>query len=343
MNKKMIELDGSLGEGGGQILRSSLSLSMITGQPFRIINIRAGRAKPGLLRQHLVAAQAAAAISGAQVTGAELGSTTLEFIPSGIYGGTYQFAIGSAGSCTLVLQTLIPALLYADKPSTIKITGGTHNDMAPPAQFLQKAYGRVLQQMGAEISFELKRYGFVPAGGGEIIAQVQPCKQLKRLDLLERGERIKGYAESFVAGVPVDVAKRELECVGAGMGWTADQLLVRGLSNDQGPGNVLLITLEHEQVTEVFCGFGEKSVKAESVAKRTIQELREYVVSGAALGEHLADQVMLPFALAGGGSFTCAVVSQHVKTNADVIARFLPVTTEFKAQDKRFICTMKHN
>ena len=339
----MIELDGSLGEGGGQILRTSLSLSMITGQPFRIINIRAGRAKPGLLRQHLVAVQSAAAVSGAQVTGAELGSTTLEFIPSGIYGGTYQFAIGSAGSCTLVLQTLIPALLYADKPSTIKITGGTHNDMAPPAQFLQNAYGRVLQQMGADVSFELKRYGFVPAGGGEIIAQIQPCKQLKQLHLLERGERLNGYAESFVAGVPVDVAKRELECVGTGMGWTANQLLVRGLSNDQGPGNVLLITLEHEHITEVFCGFGEKAVKAESVAKRTVQELREYVASGAAVSEHLADQVMLPFALAGGGSFTSSVVSQHARTNADVIALFLPVSTEFKPLNKCFICTMKHN
>ncbi|MFZ6758587.1 RNA 3'-terminal phosphate cyclase [Undibacterium sp. Ji50W] len=340
MNKKMIELDGSLGEGGGQILRTSLSLSMITGQPFRIVNIRAGRAKPGLLRQHLVAVQAAAGISGAQVTGTQLGSTMLEFIPSTIRGGDYQFAIGSAGSCTLVLQTLVPALLYADAPSTIRITGGTHNDMAPPAQFLQKAYGRVLQQMGAEVSFELKRYGFFPAGGGEIIARISPCKRLKKLDMLERGERLKGYAESFIAGVPADVAKRELQCVGSDMGWSQDQLLIRGLSNDQGPGNVLLITLEHQHVTEVFCGFGEKAVKAENVAKRTVQELREYVASGAAVGEHLADQIMLLFALAGGGSFTTSQVSDHAKTNAEVISKFLAVLTEFSVEERAFLCCM---
>lgn len=341
MNKKMIELDGSLGEGGGQILRTSLSLSMITGQPFRLVNIRAGRSKPGLLRQHLVAVQSAAVISTAQVSGAELGATMLEFTPSVIRGGSHQFAIGSAGSCTLVLQTLIPALLYASQPSTISITGGTHNSMAPPAQFLQHAYGRVLADMGVEMSLELKRYGFYPAGGGEIITHVNPCAQLKQVSLTERGERRQGNAESFIAGVPADVAKRELEFVGQGMGWDASQLQIRGLSHDQGPGNVLLLKLEHEHVTEIFCGFGEKTVRAETVARNVVHDVRDYIASGAAIGEHLADQLLLPFALAGGGQFTCNKVSQHTRTNADVIARFLPVNVEFDQQDKRYLCTIR--
>ncbi|MEG1116232.1 MAG: RNA 3'-terminal phosphate cyclase, partial [Janthinobacterium sp.] len=138
----MIEIDGAQGEGGGQILRSALSLSMITGQAFRLKNIRAGREKPGLLRQHLLAVQAATAICGARTTPVALRARSLEFVPGPIRGGDYRFAIGSAGSCTLVLQTLLPALLHADGPSTIHVAGGTHNAMAPPVHFLQRAYGR---------------------------------------------------------------------------------------------------------------------------------------------------------------------------------------------------------
>ena len=140
----MIELDGATGEGGGQILRSALTLSMITGRPFRITNIRANRSKPGLMRQHLVAVQAAAQVCGARTSPVALGANALEFVPGPIRGGDYRFAIGSAGSCTLVLQTLLPALLHADAPSTVQITGGTHNPLAPPVHFLQRAYGRII-------------------------------------------------------------------------------------------------------------------------------------------------------------------------------------------------------
>ncbi|HEX5342700.1 MAG TPA: RNA 3'-terminal phosphate cyclase [Duganella sp.] len=337
----MIELDGAQGEGGGQILRSALTLSMITGQPFRMINIRARRPKPGLMRQHLAAVQAAACISGAEVSGAEAGSQTLQFSPGAIRGGDYAFAIGTAGSCTLVLQTLLPALLAADAPSTVRITGGTHNSMAPPVHFLQRAYGRVLAQMGAEIEIELKRFGFYPAGGGEVVAAIQPCAQLRPIELLERGARRQGYAESFIAGVPAGVAVRELATIGAGMGWAEDQLLHRGLPGEQGPGNVLLMTLEHEHVTEVFAGFGEKAVRAETVAKHVLQEARTYLASGAAVSEHLADQLMLPMALADGGSFSTNVISQHAITNAEVIERFLPVSFSFDYGPERHICRLR--
>ena len=336
----MIELDGAVGEGGGQILRSALTLSMITGQPFRIKNIRANRPKPGLMRQHLVAVQAAAQICGADVGDIAVGALTLDFVPDQIRGGEYKLSIGTAGSCTLVLQTLLPALLYADQPSVVHVSGGTHNPMAPPAQFLQRAYGRVLSDMGAKVDIELKRFGFYPAGGGEVVAKVEPCVQLKSLELMERGERISACAESFIAGIPAHVAKRELECVGSSMGWEESQLLVRGLPQDQGPGNALLITLEQQHVTEMFCAFGERAIRAEAVAKHAIQAAREYIRSGAAVGEHLADQIMLPMALAGSGRFTLSHVSKHARTNAEIIAKFLPVEISFESNGECNRCVI---
>jgi RNA 3'-terminal phosphate cyclase (ATP) len=323
----MIELDGATGEGGGQILRTSLTLSMITGQPFRIKNIRAGRAKPGLMRQHLMAVQSAAQVSDAVVTHAQVGSTELTFEPKKIKAGEYQFAIGTAGSCTLVLQTLLLALAHADGRSTIRISGGTHNPMAPTVQFLQRAYCRALAAIGVEVDISLVRSGFYPAGGGVIVASVEPCARLKQVSLMEPGQLRAAYAEAIVAGIPASVGSRELEAVGSGLGFSESQLLMRGLPGEQGPGNALLVTLEHEHLTEVFSAIGEKSLRAEAVAKKVVQETREYIVSGAAVGEHLADQLLLPMALAGGGSFTTASVSQHAITNAEVISRFLPVAT----------------
>lgn len=337
----MIELNGAAGEGGGQILRTALTLSMITGRAFRIANIRANRAKPGLMRQHLVAVQAAAQICAAVVSDAAVGSTVLEFSPGAVMAGDYQFAIGTAGSCTLVLQTLMLALLFADGPSTVRISGGTHNPMAPPVQFLQRAYCPLLAAMGAHVDIELKRFGFYPAGGGEVFARIAPCPQLEPLTLIERGQREDGYAEAFVAGISPSVASRELECVGLGMGWSEAQLRMRGLPGEQGPGNALLITLGHEHVTEVFAAFGEKSVRSEAVAKRALGEARRYIASGAAVGEHLADQLMLPMALAGSGAFTCDTVSQHAITNAEVIGRFLPVGVSFHPDGLRTLCAVK--
>lgn len=337
----MIELDGATGEGGGQILRSSLTLSMITGQPFRIENIRANRAKPGLMRQHLMAVQSAAQVSGAAVAGAEVGSTQLTFEPKKVKAGDYEFAIGTAGSCTLVLQTLLLALSHADGPSTIRISGGTHNPMAPSVQFLQRAYCRALAAMGVDVDIALLRSGFYPAGGGIVTASIAPCAQMRQVAIMQPGERRAAYAEAIVAGIPGSVGARELETVGAAMGWDESQLLMRGLPGEQGPGNALLITLEHEYVTEVFTAIGEKMVRAEQVAKKAINEARSFMVSGAAVGEHLADQLLLPMALAGGGSFTTSSVSQHTLTNAEVIARFLPIEVEFDKQENFSVCRVK--
>lgn len=337
----MIELDGSQGEGGGQILRTSLTLSVITGTPFRVTNIRANRAKPGLMRQHLVAVQAAAQVCGAEVSHAEVGSSSLEFRPGGIKAGNYKFSIGTAGSSTLVLQTLLPALLFADTPSTVLVCGGTHNPMAPPAQFLQRAYGRVLDMMGARVDIQLRRYGFYPAGGGEVLASIEPCAQLRQVELIERGELRNAYSEAIIASLPGAIAERELQLVGERLGWTEAQLKVIELPRDQGPGNAVLITLDYEGITEVFTAIGEKRVRAESVAEAVVAEVEDYLSSTAAVGEHLADQAMLPMALAGGGQFTMHRVSQHAITNADVINRFLPVQIDFEQSIDQSICRVR--
>lgn len=321
---RLLELDGSQGEGGGQILRTALSLSMCTGTPFRIFNIRARRKTPGLMRQHLAAVQAAAAVCGAEVTGDRVGSPTLSFAPGPIRGGEYRCAIGTAGSCTLVFQTLLPALLRADSPSRLVLRGGTHNPLAPPFHFLERAFLPLLRRMGAEVSLALERFGFYPAGGGEFVATIQPAP-LVPLILPERGARLEAYAESFIAALPIHIAERELAVTGKRLGWGEQQLRLRGLSNSQGPGNVLLVTLRFEESTEIFTGFGAKGVTAEAVAEEASDQARRYLASAAAVGPFLADQLLLPLALAGAGSFTASALSRHTLSNAEVIRRFLDI------------------
>lgn len=317
-----ITLDGAQGEGGGQILRSALTLSMISGRAFRLERIRAGRARPGLLRQHLTAVQAAATISGAHVEGASPASQSLFFAPGPLRGGDYHFAIGSAGSCTLVLQTVLPALWYADRPATVTVSGGTHNPAAPPADFLIRAWLPLLRRMRVQTEIELLRHGFYPAGGGQVRAEVAPGKPLG-LTLLERGAWQGTRATAIVAGVPHDVARREL----AQLARRIPQLQgeCRVLPHQEGPGNALLVDLEHAAVHEVFTGFGARGVSAEHVADRVAKAVRGYLDSPAGVGEHLADQLVLPLALAGSGSFSTGKPSSHLLTNLAVIGAFLPV------------------
>src|SRR5512136_2571133 len=179
----MITIDGSQGEGGGQILRTSLALSLVTGQPFRMERIRAKRQKPGLLKQHLTAVEAAKTVGCAEVTGAALGSQTLEFKPGPVTPGNYRFAVGTAGSATLVLQTVLPPLLVASGPSTLTLEGGTHNPFAPPFDFLARCFAPVVERMGPRIELKLHRPGFFPAGGGQFEAQITPVNRLKPIDL----------------------------------------------------------------------------------------------------------------------------------------------------------------
>jgi RNA 3'-terminal phosphate cyclase (ATP) len=323
-----LELDGAQGEGGGQVLRTALTLSMITATPFRIDRIRAGRGKPGLLRQHLASVRAAAEISGATVEGDEVGSSTLRFAPARIRGGNYRFAIGTAGSCALVLQTVLPALWFADSPSHIAVSGGTHNKAAPPAEFLIRTWQPLLAAMGVRQVIELKRHGFYPAGGGELVASVMPTLALQRMSLTDRGALQGLRAEALLAGLPEGIAHRELERVTARM--PGVETSVRGIPSDEGPGNVLLIETAYADVTETFTSFGERGVTSEEVADRAIDLARIYLHSAAAASEHLADQLLLPMALAGGGEFTTVVASSHLVTNADTIRKFLPVDIQIE-------------
>lgn len=318
-----IELDGSHGEGGGQILRTALSLSMITGIPFAIERIRAGRKKPGLLRQHLTAVQAAAQVCGAEVEGATLGSQRLRFKPGPVRGGDYRHAIGSAGSCTLVLQTVLPALWFADGPSTLRVSGGTHNPAAPPADFLIRCWQPLLQRMGVTLDIQLLRHGFYPAGGGEVLASTAPVDTWQPLHLDTRGDLHRQSAIGIVAGIPADVAKREMQRAASQLGVLDEELRV--LPSNEGPGNALLVVQDYANITEVFCAFGERGVPSETVADRAAREARLFRDSGATVGEHLADQLLLPMALAGQGSFTTPVLSSHLKTNCRTIEAFLPV------------------
>ncbi len=322
MKKDILELDGAIG--GGQVLRTALSLSMITGTPFRIINIRARRSRPGLLRQHLTAVLAAAEISGAEVEGAELHATRLVFRPGPIRGGEYRFAIGSAGSCTLVLQTVLPALLRAAEPSRVQISGGTHNPAAPPFDFLDRAWVPLLRRMGGRVELQLHRHGFVPAGGGALEAFIQPSL-LMPLHLPERGALLEQRADVLLAGIPGHVGERELARVGKRLQWPDANLHCTWLDQEHGPGNILTLTVACAQLTEQFCAFGQNGVRAEAVADRAIEPLRQWLASSAAVAEHLADQLLLPMALAGSGSFTTTHLSEHLQSNIQVIEAFCPV------------------
>jgi RNA 3'-terminal phosphate cyclase (ATP) len=340
MNEKdmnLIELDGSTGEGGGQILRSALALAMCTGQPMRIQHIRAKRPKPGLMRQHLTCVQAAVAVCGAKVEGAELGSQTLVFEPGAVRAGDYAFNVGTAGSCTLVLQTVLPALMLCAAPSRVQLTGGTHNPMAPPFHFLERSFAPLLRRLGVGLELELRRLGFYPAGGGEISALVRPAADgLQPFDLLDRGPLQAAYAECFAPGLPSAVATRELAALGRALNWSGDQLRAPAVRQNEGPGNALLATLEHAHVSEVVTSFGEKGKSGEQVASALVDEIKSHQSSIGALGQHLADQWMLPLALAVvqrgvGASFTCTELTEHATTNMGVIEKFLPVKFEVDA------------
>jgi len=328
---KLIELDGSLGEGGGQILRTALALAMCTGTPLRIERIRAKRPKPGLMRQHLTCVLAAQEICGATVVGAELGSQALEFRPGQVHPGDYRFAVGTAGSCTLVLQTVLPPLMLAYAPSRLHLSGGTHNPMAPPFHFLERSFAPLMRRAGAGLELTLRRHGFFPAGGGEIEATITPAVGgLRPFDLLERGEPLEAFAEVLAPALPRGVAERELEALERLTGWDKHQLRVGTARQNEGPGNALMTTLVHEQLTEVFIAFGERGLTADDVARQVFKEMRAYETSAGAAGPHLADQVALPLALAVSGTgrpaaFTCTELTEHSRTNFAVIERFLDV------------------
>lgn len=329
----MLQIDGRMGEGGGQVLRASLALSLVTGKPFVIEDIRGGRSKPGLLRQHLAAVRAAAEISDAELSEVSVGSSRLEFHPQKISGGDYQFAVGSAGSASLVLQTVLTPLLLADAPSRLQFEGGTHNPMAPPVHFVQQTFIPRLSEMGAKISVTLDRFGFYPAGGGRFSAEIEPCAKHVRLDLMDRPANVKLKAIAYVSQIPESVGRRELKTLADELPLPLDLSEIVVVPDAIGPGNALTVSIESERMVEVITGFGERGTAAERVAKKVSNAVKRYLKAGAPVGAHLADQLIVPMAVGAGGRFRTLPPSRHLETVVEITRRFLDVDISLTPTD----------
>lgn len=329
----MITIDGSQGEGGGQILRTALALSLVTGQPFTITRIRAGRRKPGLLRQHLTAVEAATRIARAATDGAVIGSTSLTFQPGKVQPGDYTFAVGTAGSATLVFQTVLPALMLADQPSTLVLEGGTHNPFAPPFDFLAQAFLPLVNRLGPTVTATLDQPGFYPAGGGRFRVDLKPSPKLQPMELMERGPILSKNGRVLLAHLPPTIGHRQAQLLRQQLNWPDDTIQVFPLTNSTGPGNAVLLEVHCEQLIEVFTGFGARDVPSAKVVGAAVDQLREYLASQAPVGEYLADQLMLPFALAGEGAYLATKATRHASTQANILQRFLETRIRLIPQD----------
>ena len=318
----MIKIDGSEGEGGGQMVRNSCALSLVTGEPFQISNIRAKRSKPGLMRQHVTAVEAACAISDSDCIGLAVGSSELEFRPGRAIPGEYLFAVGTAGSTGLVLQTVLMPLILAERPSRLVLEGGTHNMLTPPFDFIERCFLPVINRMGPRVSARIIRHGFYPRGGGRIEVDITPAP-LSPVDCIDRGAPASVNAHAVFAGLPFEIAERMLTRARRDLAdWPEDAFAIRELPADQGPGVILMLEARYADVTEVVSGFGQLGVPAERLAKTSAARIRGYIESKAFAGPYLADQLVLPFVLAGGGGFTTVKPSQHLVTAIEIARRF---------------------
>ncbi len=324
-----VEIDGSRGEGGGQILRTSLALSIITGRKLRMYNIRAGRKRPGLQRQHLACVEAAAQVCRATTNRLEVGASELVFTPGTEWPGEIAIDIGSAGSTTLVVQTVLPAALGVGKPLHARITGGTHNPLAPPFDFLDRVFLPHLRAMGADVTLTLVRHGFMPNGGGIVELDVRSSGKLKPLELLEAGRVVGRRAVAICASLPSHVGERELAVAQERLDNPKCELLE---FPKDGPHNVFMVEVELASgARELITSHGRKGYPAEDVADDALDELEDYLEAGVPIGECLADQLLLPLAIAGGGKFrTLGPLSDHTTTNIETIREFLDVPIRYE-------------
>jgi RNA 3'-terminal phosphate cyclase (ATP) len=326
----MLHLNGSYGEGGGQILRTALSLAAILQQPFRITEIRRRRKRPGLLPQHLTGVNAAAEICGAKVSGNQLNSTELAFEPGPIRSGSYRFDVaeetGSAGSVTLVIQTILPILFWASERFQVKILGGTHVPFSPCYDYLERVLIPFLRRLGFHLESEIHRYGFFPVGRGEVRLETEPVPKeaLAGITLTERGELRQTRLVSAVARLPESIAERQrnrfLTCLGH-----RDPTIQLRTVPAQSPGTYVFFECQYENVAVGFTGLGARGKPAEKVAEEAYLEFDQYRQGHGVLDPHLADQVLLFLVLAGKPSaFTTSAVTNHLLTNLWVIEQFLP-------------------
>ncbi len=316
-----------MGEGGGQVLRSALALSLATGRPFRILDIRGKRKVPGLLRQHLVALQAAARVSSARVAGAELGSSHVTFEPGRVDARSLSLSVGSAGSVTLVAQTLALALLGGSTASTVSIEGGTHNPNTPTFDFVAGCWAPVLASMGASLSLSLERYGFYPKGGGKIVLQAAPSR-LRPLELRTRGALVSVEVHSALSqSLPTHILDRELGQAGARLSRLRPTLARAHVASD-GLGNAMTLVARYEHVTHVSTSLGEHGVPAEEVADDLVTDFERFDAADVPVGPHLADMLPLALAHGEGGAFVTGATTPHLATQALLLPLFAPVSIE---------------
>ena len=321
----MIEIDGSCGEGGGQILRSSLSLSALTGREMRVTNIRAKRRKPGLMRQHLTCVKAVAEISGGSTCGAEISSQELVFSPGKLRAGDYRFAVGSAGSAVLIAQTVLPLLLHAEAASRVVIEGGPPAANAPVFDYFERVYLPCLRRMGAEVTAVLDRVGFYPAGGGKIELSVIPVREWKPLVIDETGVPKAARLVSISHGIDAKIRDDELAFCLAALdrpdGFETESREV----DSPGPGNVMFAELEFEHVTELFSVCGDFDLSRKAVGERVAGMVNRYRALSAPVWRFLADQLLLPMAIGAGGAYLTCPPGRHTQTNIEVIRKFLEI------------------
>ena len=331
---EIVVLDGSYGEGGGQILRTALALSALTGRPLRLDNIRAGRKEPDLRPQHLAAVRAMASVCEARIQGDALGSSQLIFEPcTGPKAGEYQFDIpaiaesGSAGSVTLLFQALFLPLALTGASSRLLLGGGTHVTWSPPYHYLTQVYLPTLEPMGLSAHLELLQWGWYPQGGGKVLAQIKGLGQeaLQPLELCERGKLLEVYGISAISNLPEHIALRQRDRA-------LQRLRARHIKAEieivhapsPGQGTVLFLVARYERALAGFTGYGRIRYPAERVADDATEAFEAHHVSKAALDPHLADQVLLPLALAPGPShYTTSQITRHLLTNCWVIQHFL--------------------
>jgi len=322
-----VAIDGSRGEGGGQILRTSLALAIITGRKLRMKRIRAGRKRPGLQAQHLACVKAAARLCNGKASapgGAELepGMQDLELVPGTDMASVIEIDIGTAGSTTLLIQTVLVPAIASGKALKMIATGGTHNPLAPPFEFLDRVFLPHLRAMGADVTMTLEKHGFLPKGGGRIVVEVRPGK-LAPIEIMTGGEITARRVTAIVAGLPRHIAEREIACAEERL---KDPICeIREFDKD-GPHNLFMAEVELASgVREIATSHGRKGYPAEDVADDALDALEDFLEADVPVGEHLADQLLLPLAVAGGGKFRCDDLSMHALTNIETIRQFLDV------------------
>ena len=327
---EFVEIDGSFGEGGGQILRTTLSLSCITGKPVRIFNIRKNRPKPGLMPQHLISVKALARISGAEARGVEPGSTEITFKPGQVTAGEYLFEIGTAGSVVLLLQSLLPPLLFAKTPSRLVLTGGTHVPFSPPFDYLRDVFSLWLARIGVQVSCDIERYGFYPRGGGKITARIAPAAEICGVDLRKKGAVLSVVGRSCVANLPLSIAERQRKAAFDPLAEHSPAIDAATVPSP-GKGTFLFLKVDTEAGLAGFSSLGSIGKRAEDVGREAAREALAYIGSRAALDPCLADQIVLFLALSKEPStFTTSQVTNHLVTHLHVVRRILGTRFEIE-------------